>query len=405
MAISIQTLENGDMNYIAKHNANYTNIKFALEALARQSTSTTLQANLTAPLGFEAAFGNTLTVIGAHSYEHILGSGPGSLVTFTVAAGYAWIQSLRAVVSQVTSTDIDFSGLTPGTYYIHLDSAGVPYRDTIPTEALYSVEMSGDYGGFPIIGTVTLLASVAWAAPDWIAARNSTQLGVTYLTLDERLEAGEALAKQGSDAMTALGGKLTKSVAGGSNITLTTSEAKAAYMEFTGALTGNIQVIFPVSSAYPRILNVKNSTTGAYTLECIGTSGTGKKVAQGYSTFLHREASLIERANTDAYTVAAIVPYASTITLDWSMYDTAHITLTGNATITHTNARPGQKVLLYLAQDGTGGHTVTWTSEVQYGNDVSGIALSSAASKTDEVGFSYNWVASKYNVVSVARGY
>lgn len=84
----------------------------------------------------------------------------------------------------------------------------------------------------------------------------------------------------------AVAGLLVKSVAGSSNVTLTTApsvdasvaEAENAIIKFTGALTGNIQVIFPNIT---RRWHLINATTGAHTLTAIGTSGTGVVVTQG----------------------------------------------------------------------------------------------------------------------------
>lgn len=76
-----------------------------------------------------------------------------------------------------------------------------------------------------------------------------------------------------------VGGRLAKSVAGGGNVTLTAVEAGNAILEFTGALTANIEVIVPTSPT--RTWLVTNSTTGGYVLTIKTASGTGVATVYG----------------------------------------------------------------------------------------------------------------------------
>lgn len=71
---------------------------------------------------------------------------------------------------------------------------------------------------------------------------------------------------------------LTKSVAGGVDVTLTASEAANRILIFTGALTANINVIVPSES---RQWLVINNTTGAFTLTVKTALGVGVAVPQG----------------------------------------------------------------------------------------------------------------------------
>ena len=392
MALTLQTIA-ADAAYIAKHNANYSAIQQAVEAL-QSASGNTVQANLTAPLGFEAFAGGLTSMIGAGSYAASTGG-----TSLTLAAGYLWDQVARAVVAKTTSTIIAFSGLAAATYYVHVDSAGTPIANTTAANAIYSVVWSGT--GF---GTLTALAPTVWAGKEFTAAMVSAALAATYDTLDARLEAGEAKAVLGDKAYTMLRTQTSKSVAGGATVALSATESAAETCTLTGALTANIDVTVALANS-PRIMSVRNDTTGDFEINFKGSSGTGVIVPQGYASLLRHDGTNITHANTEAFVVGKIVPYAASITLDWSKYDTVHITLAGDCTITHTNARAGQKCLVYLAQDATGGRLVTWGAEVQYGSDIGGISLTATPSKTDEVGFSYNWVTSKFNCVSIAKGY
>jgi hypothetical protein len=77
--------------------------------------------------------------------------------------------------------------------------------------------------------------------------------------------------------------KLTKSVAGSADVTLTAAEAANLLQEYTGILTGNINVIVPTSVG---IYHVFNNTTGAYSLTVKTVAGTGVAVTQATRTLL-----------------------------------------------------------------------------------------------------------------------
>jgi hypothetical protein len=77
--------------------------------------------------------------------------------------------------------------------------------------------------------------------------------------------------------------QLSLSVAGNSDVTLTTAQANNAILKFTGLLTGNINVIVPTTI---QPYTVTNSTTGAFSLTVKTAAGTGVTVAQGVSVYV-----------------------------------------------------------------------------------------------------------------------
>ena len=81
-----------------------------------------------------------------------------------------------------------------------------------------------------------------------------------------------------------IGGMLTKSVAGASNVTLTAIESGNGILWFTGALTGNIAVIVPTSPTRNWI--VHNGTSGSFSLTVKTATGTGVVVGQGKNTII-----------------------------------------------------------------------------------------------------------------------
>ena len=96
----------------------------------------------------------------------------------------------------------------------------------------------------------------------------------------------------------AIYGYAAKSVAGSSNVTLTNSNATAdesrqGVLEFTGTLTGNINVLLPtVESKYI----VYNNTAGSYTLTVAttGNTGTGTAVVQGSHALMYSNGTFVK---------------------------------------------------------------------------------------------------------------
>jgi hypothetical protein len=82
----------------------------------------------------------------------------------------------------------------------------------------------------------------------------------------------------------AIAGRLSKSVAGSSDVTLTTAEARNAIIELTGTLTGNVNLIVPAKN---KIYLVYNNSAGAFTLTVKTPAGTGIAVTQGERVWLY----------------------------------------------------------------------------------------------------------------------
>jgi len=94
-----------------------------------------------------------------------------------------------------------------------------------------------------------------------------------------------------------VGGRLSKSVAGSGNVTLTAVEAGNAILELTGALTGARSVIVPTSPTRSWI--VKNATSGAHVLTVKTASGTGVVVTQGTTAIVWTDGTNVYDALTD----------------------------------------------------------------------------------------------------------
>lgn len=100
----------------------------------------------------------------------------------------------------------------------------------------------------------------------------------------------------------------------------------------------------------------------------------------------------------------------ATINLDASLGNLFRVTLGGNRTLAApTNATDGQRIILEVIQDGTGGRTLTLTTgssgAFAYGTDITTLTLTGTASKRDLVGFIYSGSASRWLVTSVIKGF
>jgi hypothetical protein len=180
MAVTIQTLNNGDTNYVSKHNTNYQNIKAVLDGLESQTANLIMQGGIELALK-SALFGDVTALIGLASYRP---NAAGASVS--VNAGYVWLYDERKVVGKSIPTSFDMTGKAAGTYYIHVGSDGAPAIDQSNTKTLWAF----DWNGTSSISNVVLYAAVTWGNIDWQQAKISDTLG-PFDTLDDRLEAIE----------------------------------------------------------------------------------------------------------------------------------------------------------------------------------------------------------------------
>lgn len=129
-----------------------------------------------------------------------------------------------------------------------------------------------------------------------------------------------------------LGTKLSLSVAGSSNVTLSTAQSQNLYFNFTGALTGNINVIFPASAG--RIIAVNNATSGSFTLSVIPSGGTALLIPQGTSMIVLMDGATNTALNVGNIPVNYEVSLASATTTDLGSVGSNLVSVTGTTTIT-----------------------------------------------------------------------
>ena len=97
--------------------------------------------------------------------------------------------------------------------------------------------------------------------------------------------------------------------------------------------------------------------------------------------------------------------WASTVAINWLDLDVVRVTLAGATTFTFTGAQDGQRCLLELTQDGTGGRTITLPASVRLSATIASVPLSTGAGKRDKLGFVYTAATNTYDLIALAIGF
>ena len=96
---------------------------------------------------------------------------------------------------------------------------------------------------------------------------------------------------------------------------------------------------------------------------------------------------------------------AANVTVNWALGHVAKITLDQDTTFAFTGANDGERLILKITQNGTGGWNVTWPVGVRFGTDLTSMIVTATANKQDYCGFIYGSTAVKYDAVSHMRGF
>lgn len=105
--------------------------------------------------------------------------------------------------------------------------------------------------------------------------------------------------------------------------------------------------------------------------------------------------------------IFSLTDAATITTTNCSSYNTFTVTLGGNRTFgSFTTGTNGQKIAIRVRQDGTGGRTLSFDSTYwNLGADVSFLSIASGANVYSYIGAIYNSTSSKWDVVSIVKGY
>ena len=133
---------------------------------------------------------------------------------------------------------------------------------------------------------------------------------------------------------------------------LTTDESQNRMIELTGVLTGNRTFEVPTDD---RVYTIFNNTTGAFTVEVKTTAGTGVIIDQGKHLRVYCDSTdVLPFSETLPHIVLIVSSSGGSATFDFDKSSVIRSTLTENiTTLTLSNGKDGQRILLELRQDGT----------------------------------------------------
>lgn len=115
-------------------------------------------------------------------------------------------------------------------------------------------------------------------------------------------------------------------------------------------------------------------------------------------------AAAAANAQLAAYTVVTKT-WASNIAINWNDANCQRVTLGGEwTTFTFTGAVDGEKLILELKQDATGGRAINLPANVRFSTTIPGVSLSGGGNRIDKLGFMYNATDNKYDIVAVTYG-
>jgi hypothetical protein len=114
--------------------------------------------------------------------------------------------------------------------------------------------------------------------------------------------------------------------------------------------------------------------------------------------------SVVEKAIDVNSAVQTIAP-AANITIDWSVYRTAKVTMNRDIAFAFTGAPGGARVMLIILQDGTGGRTPSFGAEVRCGTDFPTVTVDENPNKQSYLGFIKDPDLNKYDFISPAKGF
>lgn len=184
-----------------------------------------------------------------------------------------------------------------------------------------------------------------------------------------------------------MGGVLSLSVAGSTDVTLTSTQAENAIYNFTGALTGNISVKFPAVGSF---YIIKNSTTGAHTLTVKTSAGgsTGPVVPQGAVMMVYTDGTNatpdrngVSLGGVDSGTGSAYV--VTTPTANTALYQGYMLNwVAGNDSAAAATLAPDSLTAKVIYQPGSNGPVQVTSGYIQSGDTLLSIydtALNSGA--------------------------
>lgn len=283
-----------------------------------------------------------------------------------------------------------------------------------------------------LIPTVTKTAAYTAAANDYVLADVTTAWTLTLPTApaDKTRIGAKITVQPGTNALTiATGGSDHLNTATGLTTAPMSLLNQAVIFQYAAATSTWIgqasdlplsQLDLRYDAAGAAAARVGSVTAANATVTIAGTT-TAPTVAVGtiaesqvtnLTTDLTAKAPTASPTFTGTVTTARVVStpvtvtYAATTTIDVSLGNHFRITMTGNLTLaTPTNPVDGQRILVELIQDATGGRTITLPSNFNVTTSITGaVTFTTTASTRSYLGLVYRTSGTKWDVLAFGTG-
>lgn len=169
-------------------------------------------------------------------------------------------------------------------------------------------------------------------------------------------------------------------------------------------------------------LQLKSSGTGSVNIQKGGTTlyslpntapDPGKfLVANGSGNLIWTDISYADLSGTPptpTFIAPRVTPYtastAGVVSFTWESRDVLDITLTHDFEFTFTGAVDGQKLMVRMIQDSTGGRLVTFGAKIKLGKNITSYTPTPDAGAVDLLGFMYREATDEYYLIAVQQGF
>lgn len=216
------------------------------------------------------------------------------------------------------------------------------------------------------------LTSVALAASDVILTKqNGTpdQARSAILYLHGALAANVAVVVPSVtktyfvDNQTTNGFSATVKTAGGSGVVVPQGTAQTLYVTGTSVVAASP----PTSVTQPVFGTAAYANVGTSVNELMPVSVADARYAQVSAGNVFTS---VNRFDKQVFTPPVVVPYAATVSLDFTQGNDFVVSLTGNATVIPVGHQPGQAGHIWLYQDNIGGRTVAWNAQFKFPSSI-----------------------------------
>lgn len=151
-----------------------------------------------------------------------------------------------------------------------------------------------------------------------------------------------------------------------------------------------------------------NPTSGDVAMNSHKFTGLSAGSANGDSVRFEQAMLKVGGIFTGAVVEAAVnLTFATTIALDASLGNTFRVTLTASTGTlgAPSNPQDNQKIIVEVAQDGTGSRTMAYNAAYEFTTDNPSPTLTTTASKHDELIFIYRSSSGKWRFQGILKGY